>query len=100
MQAKAALPSPAPAMTTMTTPAAAPARHRAVLGQLSDMDLRLLQVFKSVVECGGVAGARPERKKRTHPHPPNERPGTPARPDAVPPWAGRFCAHRRRPAGV
>src|SRR6218665_3245133 len=58
MQAKAALPSPAPAMTTMTTPAAAPARHRAVLGQLSDMDLRLLQVFKSVVECGGLSGAR------------------------------------------
>ncbi|MBA4114717.1 MAG: LysR family transcriptional regulator, partial [Verminephrobacter sp.] len=27
-------------------------RERAVLGQLSDMDLRLLQVFKAVVECG------------------------------------------------
>ncbi|MCW5230423.1 LysR family transcriptional regulator [Verminephrobacter eiseniae] len=60
MQAKAALPSPAPAMTTMTTPAAAPARHRAVLGQLSDMDLRLLQVFKSVVECGGMSAAELE----------------------------------------
>src|SRR6218665_127312 len=52
MQAKAALPSPAPAMTTMTTPAAAPARHRAVLGQLSDIDLRPLQVFKSLIQCG------------------------------------------------
>ncbi|WP_232287774.1 LysR family transcriptional regulator [Verminephrobacter eiseniae] len=47
-------------MTTMTTPAAAPARHRAVLGQLSDMDLRLLQVFKSVVECGGMSAAELE----------------------------------------
>src|SRR3990167_4635567 len=28
-----------------------PTRERAVLGQLSDMDLRLLQVFKSVAEC-------------------------------------------------
>jgi hypothetical protein len=26
-----------------------------VLGQLSDMDLRLLRVFKAVVECGGMA---------------------------------------------
>ena len=31
----------------------APTKHRAVLGQLSDMDLRLLQVFKAVAECGG-----------------------------------------------
>lgn len=30
---------------------------RAALGQLSDMDLRLLRVFKSVVECGGMAAA-------------------------------------------
>ncbi|WCM93115.1 LysR family transcriptional regulator [Acidovorax sp. NCPPB 2350] len=37
-----------------------PARERAVLGQLSDMDLRLLQVFKSVVECGGMAAAELE----------------------------------------
>ena len=29
-------------------------RNRAVLGQLSDMDLRLLKVFKSVVDCGGI----------------------------------------------
>jgi DNA-binding transcriptional LysR family regulator len=33
---------------------------RAVLGQLSDMDLRLLQVFKSVVECGGMSAAELE----------------------------------------
>ena len=31
-------------------------RQRAVLGQLADMDLRLLQVFKAVVECGAGAG--------------------------------------------
>ena len=35
-------------------------RHRAVLGQLSDMDLRLLKVFKSVVDCGGMAAAELE----------------------------------------
>ncbi len=33
---------------------------RAALGQLSDMDLRLLRVFKSVVECGGMAQAELE----------------------------------------
>ncbi len=38
----------------------APSRQRAVLGQLSDMDLRLLQVFKAVVECGGMAAAELE----------------------------------------
>ena len=37
-----------------------PTKHRAVLGQLSDMDLRLLQVFKSVAECGGMAAAELE----------------------------------------
>jgi DNA-binding transcriptional LysR family regulator len=31
-----------------------------VLGQLSDMDIRLLRVFKSVVECGGMAAAELE----------------------------------------
>ena len=41
-------------------PVAASAKHRAVLGQLSDMDLRLLQVFKSVAECGGMAAAELE----------------------------------------
>ncbi len=35
-------------------------RNRAVLGQLSDVDLRLLRVFKSVVECGGMAAAELE----------------------------------------
>ena len=33
---------------------------RAALGQLSDMDLRLLRVFKSVVECGGMTAAELE----------------------------------------
>ena len=33
---------------------------RAPWGQLSDMDLRLLRVFKSVVECGGMAAAELE----------------------------------------
>ena len=37
-----------------------PSRQRAVLGQLSNMDLRLLHVFKSVVECGGMAAAELE----------------------------------------
>ena len=40
--------------------AAATGRSRAVLGQLSDMDLRLLQVFKAVVECGGLSAAELE----------------------------------------
>jgi DNA-binding transcriptional LysR family regulator len=33
---------------------------RNALGQLSDMDIRLLRVFKSVVECGGMAAAELE----------------------------------------
>ncbi len=33
---------------------------RAALGQVSDMDIRLLRVFKSVVECGGMAAAELE----------------------------------------
>ncbi|MDF1484417.1 LysR family transcriptional regulator [Ramlibacter sp. H39-3-26] len=37
-----------------------PEKNRAVLGQLSDMDLRLLKVFKSVVDCGGMAAAELE----------------------------------------
>jgi DNA-binding transcriptional LysR family regulator len=32
----------------------------ATLGQLSDMDLRLLRVFKGVVDCGGMAAAELE----------------------------------------
>lgn len=35
-------------------------KTRAVLGQVSDMDLRLLRVFKAVVECGGMAAAELE----------------------------------------
>jgi LysR family transcriptional regulator, transcriptional activator for bauABCD operon len=35
-------------------------RYRAVLGNLSDMDLRLLRIFKSVVECGGMSAAELE----------------------------------------
>lgn len=35
-------------------------KNRAVLGQLTDMDIRLLRVFKSVVECGGMASAELE----------------------------------------
>lgn len=33
------------------------ARQRAVLGQLDDMDLRLLKVFRAVVQCGGMTAA-------------------------------------------
>ena len=36
------------------------AMSRAALGQLSDMDIRLLRVFKSVAECGGMAAAELE----------------------------------------
>jgi DNA-binding transcriptional LysR family regulator len=32
-------------------------KTKAILGQLSDMDFRLLQVFKSVADCGGMAAA-------------------------------------------
>ena len=35
-------------------------RERALLGQLSDLDLRLLRVFKAVVECGGMSAAELE----------------------------------------
>ncbi|MDE2417260.1 MAG: LysR family transcriptional regulator [Burkholderiales bacterium] len=35
-------------------------KHKAVLGQLSDMDLRLLRVFRTVVDCGGMAAAELE----------------------------------------
>ena len=41
-------------------PAVTAARGRAVLGQLGDIDLRLLRVFKAVVECGGMAAAELE----------------------------------------
>lgn len=35
-------------------------RSQSVLGQVSDMDLRLLRVFKAVVECRGMAAAELE----------------------------------------
>ncbi|MEO6625170.1 MAG: LysR family transcriptional regulator [Burkholderiaceae bacterium] len=35
-------------------------KSRAMLGQLGDMDLRLLRVFKTVVDCGGMAAAELE----------------------------------------
>lgn len=35
-------------------------KNVAILGQLGDADLRLLRVFKSVVECGGMAAAELE----------------------------------------
>lgn len=35
-------------------------KTRAALGQLSDMDIRLLRVFKTVVDCGGMAAAELE----------------------------------------
>jgi len=35
-------------------------KSRAMLGQLSDMDLRLLRVFRTVVDCGGMAAAELE----------------------------------------
>src|ERR1035437_8234620 len=35
-------------------------KSRSVLGRLSDMDIRLLRVFKSVAECGGMAAAELE----------------------------------------
>lgn len=35
-------------------------KSRAVLGQVSDTDIRLLRVFKVVVECGGMASAELE----------------------------------------
>jgi DNA-binding transcriptional LysR family regulator len=35
-------------------------KKRAILGQVSDADIRLLRVFKSVVDCGGMATAELE----------------------------------------
>jgi DNA-binding transcriptional LysR family regulator len=37
-----------------------PVKKRAILGQVSDADIRLLRVFKSVVDCGGMAAAELE----------------------------------------
>lgn len=36
------------------------ARSRAVLGQVADVDLRLLRVFRAVADCGGMAAAELE----------------------------------------
>ena len=47
-------------LATSAPPPTTTRRARAVLGQLSDMDLRLLQIFKSVVECGGMSAAELE----------------------------------------
>ena len=35
-------------------------KNKALLGQISDMDLRLLRVFRTVVDCGGMAAAELE----------------------------------------
>lgn len=35
-------------------------KSKALLGQISDMDLRLLRVFQTVVDCGGMAAAELE----------------------------------------
>lgn len=35
-------------------------KNKAVLGHLSDLDIRLLQIFKAVVECGGFSSAELE----------------------------------------
>src|SRR5574343_1906153 len=35
-------------------------KRKAVLGQISDMDLRLLRVFRAVVDCGGMSAAELE----------------------------------------
>jgi DNA-binding transcriptional LysR family regulator len=46
-------------MQTTSTADGSSAR-RAPLGQISDMDLRLLRVFRTVVDCGGMAAAELE----------------------------------------
>ena len=53
MKPKASSPQP------QTLAAAAPP-SRSALGQLSDMDLRLLRVFRAVADCGGMAAAELE----------------------------------------
>lgn len=54
-------PTSAPRPRASAVPPDASARHAlnrsTVLGQVSDMDLRLLQVFKAVVDCGGMSAA-------------------------------------------
>ena len=51
------------APTSRTTAGPAPDTtppSRAALGQISDMDLRLLRVFRTVADCGGMAAAELE----------------------------------------
>ena len=36
------------------------ARERAILGQVADVDLRLLRIFRAVADCGGMAAAELE----------------------------------------
>ena len=43
-----------------SAPTSAAIMARALLGQIGDVDLRLLRVFKAVVECGGMAAAELE----------------------------------------
>lgn len=54
MKPKSSQPSP----QTLAASAAPPSRS--ALGQLSDMDLRLLRVFRAVADCGGMAAAELE----------------------------------------
>ncbi len=61
MQASTTPPRTAAAIAApSTTSGNAIPKNRALLGQLSDMDLRLLRVFKSVADCGGMAAAELE----------------------------------------
>lgn len=52
--------TPVPARRAPLGAATAQPKARAVLGQVGDMDLRLLRVFKAVAECGGLAAAELE----------------------------------------
>lgn len=55
--------SAAPPPLPSPSPAAAPPRPRALLGplgQLGDLDLRLLRVYRTIVECGGLTAAELE----------------------------------------
>jgi DNA-binding transcriptional LysR family regulator len=47
-------------VSTQTSKAENTTAHRALLGHLGDMDLRLLRVFKCVADCGGMAAAEVE----------------------------------------
>lgn len=48
------------AFKKLAPPARSTTRTHAPLGQLSDMDIRLLRVFKAVADCGGMAAAELE----------------------------------------